>query len=279
MTGVLDRPRLVELEEVIDRGLAAFVEVGQALLEIRDSRLYLESHATFEDYCRERWGRGRRWAYQLIEAAEVCAVAHIEPVNEAQARELAPLRDEVELMAEAWQVATSNGPPTAAKVREAVLLVRPPANVNEHTDCPTCGRRLRKDQPLSPSMLRRALRAAGELAEGVVEVEDVVPDHDHRPDRHLVDEQANSPAPKPRRPPTHSLDTARGRQVAHANKRRIEELVGTCQAIATATDDLHTELAAGVSSREEAEGWAQVFHEAQKALGRMRSRLNGGGST
>jgi hypothetical protein len=28
---------------------------GTALLEVRDRRLYRETHATFEDYCRERW--------------------------------------------------------------------------------------------------------------------------------------------------------------------------------------------------------------------------------
>jgi hypothetical protein len=33
---------------------------------------------------------GRRWAYQLIDAAEVCAIAHTE--NESQARELVPLK-------------------------------------------------------------------------------------------------------------------------------------------------------------------------------------------
>ena len=43
--------RLAELELVIERGLKTFVEVGAALLGIRDGRLYRETHATFEDYC------------------------------------------------------------------------------------------------------------------------------------------------------------------------------------------------------------------------------------
>lgn len=34
-------------EEVIDRGLATFIEVGQALLAIRDRRLYRMAYATF----------------------------------------------------------------------------------------------------------------------------------------------------------------------------------------------------------------------------------------
>ena len=48
--------RLAELEDVVGRGMRTFVEVGAALCEIRDQRLYRVMHATFEGYCRERWG-------------------------------------------------------------------------------------------------------------------------------------------------------------------------------------------------------------------------------
>ncbi len=51
---------LAELEAVMERGLVTFIEVGTALLEIDDGRLYLESHATFEEYLWERWGASRR---------------------------------------------------------------------------------------------------------------------------------------------------------------------------------------------------------------------------
>ena len=51
--------RLAELETVIESGIRTFVDVGRALLEIRDSRLYRESYPTFDEYCRERWGFGR----------------------------------------------------------------------------------------------------------------------------------------------------------------------------------------------------------------------------
>ena len=39
---------LAECEAVIERGLATFVEVGRALLHIRDERLYRAAHRTFE---------------------------------------------------------------------------------------------------------------------------------------------------------------------------------------------------------------------------------------
>lgn len=119
---------LSQCEEVIDRGLATFVEVGLALMEIRDSRLYLETHSTFEVYCKERWQFSDRHARRLIEASEVIGALEsgpIGPPNEAQARELAPLKDEPEKMAEAWEEAVkeSNGKPTAVHVANAVNKV------------------------------------------------------------------------------------------------------------------------------------------------------------
>lgn len=49
-----ERMLLTQNEAVIERGRRAFVEVGTALAQIRDSRLYRQSHDTFEAYCRER---------------------------------------------------------------------------------------------------------------------------------------------------------------------------------------------------------------------------------
>ena len=49
-------PSLAECEAVITRGVRGYVEAGEALRTIRDARLYRETHGTFEDYCRERWG-------------------------------------------------------------------------------------------------------------------------------------------------------------------------------------------------------------------------------
>jgi hypothetical protein len=45
--------RLVELETQIQRNGSA---IGLALREIRDRRLYRETHPTFESYLEKRWG-------------------------------------------------------------------------------------------------------------------------------------------------------------------------------------------------------------------------------
>jgi hypothetical protein len=113
---------LLELETVIERGQKTFVEVGNALSEIRESRLYREHFATFEDYCRERWGWERRHAYRLIDAAAVSEnVSHgtqTAPASERQARPLAKL-DTPEQQQAAWAVAQEDaedeGKPLTAK--------------------------------------------------------------------------------------------------------------------------------------------------------------------
>lgn len=49
----------------------AFYEAGQALVELRDRRLYRNSHKNFEEYCKDRFGFGRAHSYRLIDAVAV----------------------------------------------------------------------------------------------------------------------------------------------------------------------------------------------------------------
>ena len=120
---------LTELEGVIQRGLTTFVKVGDALFRIRYERLYRQSHGTFEDYCRDRWGMTSRRANQLVQGAEVGTIVPVQ--NEAQARELAPLRDNPERLKEAWEEANARASaegraPTARDLRKSVqAIVRP----------------------------------------------------------------------------------------------------------------------------------------------------------
>jgi hypothetical protein len=48
--------RLHALERVIEGGLRSFLEVGKALLQIRDEQLFRPLYATFGDYLVKRWG-------------------------------------------------------------------------------------------------------------------------------------------------------------------------------------------------------------------------------
>lgn len=112
-----DADRLAELEITIAHGLTTFVEVGAALAEVRESRLYRAEHPTFEDYCRVRWGMSRPRAYQLIEAATVVGglsttVDTPLPATESQARSLTKLPPEQQR--EAWSEAVETAPKNEA---------------------------------------------------------------------------------------------------------------------------------------------------------------------
>ncbi len=132
-----EQVRLIHLENAIEVGLRTFVDVGNALLEIRDARLYRLNYATFEDYCRERWGFTRMHASRLIGAAEV--VANVTnwlqidpPTTESQARPLTVL--EPEQQREAWQRAVETAPDgkvTAAHVESVVRSLYTPDSIEE----------------------------------------------------------------------------------------------------------------------------------------------------
>lgn len=118
-----------ECEAVIERGMDTFLEVGNALLRIRDDRLYRAEFRTFADYCKARWQMARRTADQLIAAANVAghlsAIA-LKPQSESQLRPLTALPPKQQR--EAWQSAVESSPscqPTAKEVAESVRKIVP----------------------------------------------------------------------------------------------------------------------------------------------------------
>ena len=123
----IEAQRFTELETAIERGVQTFVEVGNALIEIRDSRLYRADYGTFEDYCRERWGFTDRRARQLMTATEIVTniqtgtAVPVLPQTERQARGLSGLTPDQQR--EVWrQVITdsSNSKPTAIDIERVV---------------------------------------------------------------------------------------------------------------------------------------------------------------
>lgn len=64
---------LAECEDIIGRGMRNFIEVGHALVEIRERSLYREvGCVTFDEYCQTRWPAiGKSYATRVIQAADV----------------------------------------------------------------------------------------------------------------------------------------------------------------------------------------------------------------
>jgi hypothetical protein len=92
-----EESRLTELERDIKNGIAVFTSVGDALLEIRDGKLYRNTHGTFESYCRDKWQIGKTHAYQLINQSVVAAsigeaagLSANADISEFAAREIKP---------------------------------------------------------------------------------------------------------------------------------------------------------------------------------------------
>ena len=126
---VTESDRLAECEATIERGQQTFIEVGNALSEIRDARLYRSEFGTFEEYCRERWGWSDSRARQMIAAAEtvtnVTVLGAVAPANEGQARELVGLPAETAAAVMTAAVGATDGKPTAAAIREAREEIAP----------------------------------------------------------------------------------------------------------------------------------------------------------
>jgi hypothetical protein len=118
----LETDRLADLEVVINRGKKSFIEVGNALEEIRDERLYRVDYATFDEYCKEKWGWTARRSNQLIDSADA-AMGTIVPIqNEGQARELAKV--EPERREDVLDAVVSSGKPVTAKaIKNAATVV------------------------------------------------------------------------------------------------------------------------------------------------------------
>ena len=117
-----ERTRLEECECIIRKGLGTFIEVGRALADIHDNRLYRETHNDFRRYCRDVWDLGKSSAYRKMDSYRVVRLLEdkmspmgdilednseendiILPVNERQVRPLIQLKKDPEAQLKAWE--------------------------------------------------------------------------------------------------------------------------------------------------------------------------------
>jgi hypothetical protein len=130
-----EREELKKCEELIAVGLGTFFEVGNALLTLRQKRLYRVTHPTFESYCIEKWQIGRSYASRMIGAAERILLLRGQtelapPVNECQIRPF--LRLAPEQFPQAWRRAAelSGGRTITGKFAQTIVdEISPPKAV------------------------------------------------------------------------------------------------------------------------------------------------------
>ncbi|MGL4622866.1 MAG: hypothetical protein ACRCZS_28060 [Chroococcidiopsis sp.] len=130
-----DRTHLeLKIDKAFSKAESIFREAVAALKEIRDRKLYRDTHATFEEYCKVRFGFKHSRPYQLIDAAVVLENleksltemstnsqigGHLLPTNERQVRYLVDLPPQEQV--EVWSKATKDGKvPSGAKVKDTL---------------------------------------------------------------------------------------------------------------------------------------------------------------
>ena len=117
---------LDQLEREIEAGRTSWVSAGNALIRIRDERLWPEKYSTFWDYCEARWGWKKRNVNTVISSVESLSELggqNFARLPAAQARELAKI--EPEKRAEVLQKAAESGKVTAKSIKEAASVSGP----------------------------------------------------------------------------------------------------------------------------------------------------------
>jgi len=134
---IRESQRLSELEKVIAKGQKTFVEVGLALAEIRDLRLYKREYSSFAEYCQKKWGWEKRYTNYVIAGAEAVKslpekVGTMVPTLRA-GRELARV-EPAQRAGVVQAIADSGRPVTAKEIKRH--LPPPPGQVLDATGWP-----------------------------------------------------------------------------------------------------------------------------------------------
>lgn len=126
---------LADMKAIVSRDWDTFIEVGNILQEIKDSRLYKIEYSTFEEFCEKNWDMSKSRAKQMIAGAKVVKALRagdepkkativanvVEPTHESQVRPLTMLPEA--LQKPAWDKAVgvaAPNPPTARQVEQIV---------------------------------------------------------------------------------------------------------------------------------------------------------------
>jgi len=119
---------LKRYETKVEKG---FLDCANALMEIKENKLYKDSYSTWKDYLKKRWGYSSEWWQKLQQSAvvihnlESSTNGTVLPSNERQARELAPLEPPQQV--QVWKEVTDRYDPTEItaekikKVKQEIL--------------------------------------------------------------------------------------------------------------------------------------------------------------
>jgi hypothetical protein len=127
-----ERNRLRELIGIVNRGMSEFLKVGAALIEIKTSRLYRETHDNFDSFCRDTFGLGRSTCDHLVRSTQTAELLIAngaclpEGASESTIRPISTIPDP-ELQVATWDLAQAASPkngPTKTVVAKVARTVK-----------------------------------------------------------------------------------------------------------------------------------------------------------
>jgi len=85
-------------EDVIERSINSWIDLGNAFREIRENSLFtLLGYSNFDEYLKKRWDKSPSWGYHLVSSVAAAdtarQIAGME-LNERQAREISRMKSE-----------------------------------------------------------------------------------------------------------------------------------------------------------------------------------------
>lgn len=141
-----EKSEFKRLDKIVRKGVEAFMECGNALIEIHEKQLWRAGDwRTWEDYCTQVAGLSKSYASRIINATKVASRLasdsdlelpignSVMPVSESQVRPLLKLEEPAQ-QAQAWAAAVEKvegKQPTASDVQEAVFEILHPDGIPE----------------------------------------------------------------------------------------------------------------------------------------------------
>lgn len=122
--------RLAEQEAIIEAGLNTFLDVGRALLIVRDERLYEPTYPDFKTYLFERYEVSQKQLYEYMEVAAIAdSISSDSPIGESETlsidayQALGDIEDKVERRAVLQLAKQVKVKPTAPIIRAAQTVI------------------------------------------------------------------------------------------------------------------------------------------------------------
>lgn len=177
MTNGLTRQQIARKAQLIAQvraGLSTFLDVGRALMELQEDKLYRDTHLTFEKFMRDEIGIKKTLGYGYIQAAKVQATLSaiadksLMPQTESQYRELAKAPEEKlpEVIARVSERIERSGRPATAKDYKAAVSLTLEGTVIKKTVLPVEPKTASKEPKVSKEeQIKTEIKKARSYAE------------------------------------------------------------------------------------------------------------------